>query len=781
MKNKMESVRFIVQHPWWMLLFSLLIVAGVGYGAKNLQFNTNYRVFFAEENPQLAAFDEIERVYIKTDNILFTVKPEQGDVFQPRVLKLMQELTTEGWKLPYSQRVDSITNFQHSFAEGDDLTVADLVEKDGLLLDADELAQIKTTAMNEALLVGKILSRNASTAGINVLINLPGKTMQEVPEAANAARELIKQFKARYPGIEIRPSGMVFMNNAFMENSQRDMSTLTPIMFATLILVAVFMIRSVTATFCILLVILFSAMAALGFGGWLHFPLTPPSAITPTIVLTLAIADSIHIIMSMKKAMQRGMPKKEAIIESLRINFQPVLLTSLTTAIGFLSLNFSEAPPFWHLGNMTAFGVCAAFLFSIVLLPALLAILPVRVKQHPDDHKGAMDHLADFVIKFSTPLLIISIVLTAGVGAMISKIELNDQFVQYFDESIAFRPDTEFMMEHLSGIYSVEYSVASQGAEKISEPEYLHHLEKFTQWLRQQSEVDHVFSMSDIFKRLNKNMHGDDPQWYRIPENAELAAQYLLLYEFSLPYGLDLNDRVNIDKSETRVTVTVKDLSTRELRAFKSKTEHWLQNNTPQYMHALATSPSVMFAFITNRNINAMVKGNLISLVLISGIIMLALRSFSIGLISILPNLAPIALGFGVWGLLIGQINMAAAFGFAACLGIIVDDTVHFLSKYIRARRENKMTAREAVHYAFHTVGSAMWVTTVILIAGFSVMAQSGFQMNSYLGLLTAIVIACALLLDYFLLPPLLIWLDDSAKKLKHLYARFPLRSGDKT
>ncbi len=770
--NSVNLTRFIVYKPWLMVFLCLLIVAGIGYGGKNLQFNTNYRVFFAEENPQLAAFDEIERVYIKTDNILFTVKPKQGDVFQPQVLKLMQELTAEGWKLPYSQRVDSITNFQHSYAQDDDLTVADLVEKDALQLSMDAIEQIKTTAMNEALLVGKILSHDGSTAGINVMINLPGKNMEEVPEAANAARELVKQFKASYPDIEVRPSGMVFMNNAFMENSMQDMMILTPIMFITLIVVAVIMVRSISATLAILLVILFSAMAALGFGGWLHFPLTPPSAITPTIVLTLAIADSIHIIMSMKKAMQLGMAKKEAIIESLRINFQPVFLTSLTTAIGFLSLNFSEAPPFWHLGNMTAFGVCAAFLFSIVLLPALLAILPIRVKQHPDDHKGAMDHLADFVIKFSTPLLIISITLTVGIGAMISKIELNDQFVQYFDESIAFRPDTEFMLNNLSGIYSVEYSVASLGAEKISEPEYLNHLEKFTQWLRQQPEVDHVFSLSDIFKRLNKNMHGDDLHWYRIPENADLAAQYLLLYEFSLPYGLDLNDRINIDKSATRVTVTVKDLSTRELRAFKIKTEQWLQDNAPDYMHALATSPAVMFSFISSRNISAMVKGNLISLILISGIIMLALRSFSMGMISMLPNLAPIAVGFGVWGLLIGQINMAAAFGFAACLGIIVDDTVHFLSKYIRARREKNMTAREAVHYAFHTVGSAMWVTTIILICGFSVMAQSGFQMNSYLGLLTAIVIACALLLDYFLLPPLLIWLDDVSKKLKVIFTR---------
>jgi predicted RND superfamily exporter protein len=700
---------------------------------------------------------------------LFTVKPEQGDVFQPHVLKMLQELTAESWKLPYSQRVDSITNFQHSYAEEDDLTVGDLVEKKGSRLTQAETDHIKTIALNEPLLVGKVLSRDATTTGINVLINLPGKNLEEVPKAANAARALVEKYKTKYPNIEIRPSGMVFMNNAFMESSMQDMATLTPVMFCTLMVVALLMVRSISATLAVLVVILFSTMAAMGFGGWMGFPLSPPSAITPTIVLTLAIADSIHIIMSMKKAMQQGIAKRDAIIESLRINIQPVFLTSLTTVIGFLSLNFSESPPFWHLGNMTAFGVAAAFVFSIVLLPALLVILPIKIKKKPDDHKSAMDSFADLVIKFNKPFLIISIIITISIGTMISRIEINDQFVQYFDESISFRPDTEFMMKNLSGIYSIEYSIGSLGAEKINQPEYLSNLEKFTQWLRLQPEVDHVFSMADIFKRLNKNMHGDNPEWYRIPDEEALAGQYLLLYEFSLPYGLDLNDRINIDKSATRLTVTVKDISTRQLRAFKALSEKWLQDNTPQYMHSRATSPAIMFAFISDRNVNAMVKGNIFSLVLISGVIMLALRSFSIGLISMIPNLAPIAMGFGIWGVLIGQINMAAAFAFAACLGIIVDDTVHFLSKYIRARREENMAVREAVHYAFHTVGSAMAVTTVILMAGFMVMAQAGFQMNSYLGLLTAIVIGSALFLDFFLLPPLLISLDEMTQKLKTL------------
>ncbi len=752
---------FILNHPFLVILMSLLMIGLVGSGGKHLEFNTNYRVFFSDANPQMEAFDQIEKVYIKTDNVLFTIKAKEGDVFQPRILQLVQDLTADGWKLPYSQRVDSITNFQHSYAEGDDLTVLDLVEGDPSQKTQQELDELKQIALKEPILSGKLINKQATATGVNVLINLPRKKMTEVPEVAAAARELVAKYQELYPEIEIHPSGMVFMNNAFMENSMQDMSKLMPMMFVMLLVVMVVLVRSVSATFATLIIIMFSAMAAMGFGGWMGFPLTPPSALTPTIVLTLAIADSIHIVVSVIKGMHAGLSKRDALVDSMRINFQPIFLTSVTTIIGFLSLNFSDSPPFWHLGNMTAFGIGAAFVFSVFLLPALLMLLPLNFKPRKENEYGLMERFADFVVKFNRALLVVSVLLTALIGSMISKIEINDQFVQYFDYSISFRPDTEFMMENLSGIYTFEYSVPSKGPEQITQPEYLQNLSEFTDWLRTQPEVDHVFSMSDVFKRLNKNMHADDETMYRIPDRQDMAAQYLLLYEFSLPYGLDLNDRVNIDKSATRVTVTIKDLSTKEGRAFKARTEKWLDDNAPSYMKSEATSPAVMFSFISERNINSMVRGNILSLVLISGIILVALRSFSMGILSLVPNLMPLVLGFGFWGMLIGQINMAVAFAFAVCLGIIVDDTIHFLSKYIRARREKHLDARQAIRYAFHTVGSALFMTTVILVGGFIVLAQSGFQMNSYLGLLVGIVISSALFLDFLLLPPLLILIED--------------------
>jgi predicted RND superfamily exporter protein len=284
-------------------------------------------------------------------------------------------------------------------------------------------------------------------------------------------------------------------------------------------------------------------------------------------------------------------------------------------------------------------------------------------------------------------------------------------------------------------------------------------VDRFADWYRQQPNVLHVNSLTDIMRRLNKNMHGDDPAWYRLPGERDLAAQYLLLYEMSLPYGLDLNNQVDISKSATRMTVSLESISSTEMLGMEKRAQQWLAENAP-HMQSDGASPSVMFAYIGQRNIHSMLTGTSIALVLISLILVFALRSLKLGLVSLIPNLAPAAMGFGIWGLLSGQVGLGLSVVMGMTLGIVVDDTVHFLSKYLRARREQGLDSQAAVRYAFHTVGIALVVTSLVLIAGFMVLAQSAFKLNADMGFLTAMIIGLALLADFIFLPPLLMKVD---------------------
>jgi len=613
--------------------------------------------------------------------------------------------------------------------------------------------------VNEPTLVNRLISPDSRYTGVNVTMQIPGKSTDEVPMAVARARELKAAMLAKYPGIEIRLAGVSMMNNAFPEASETDAQNLYPLALGFIIVTLLLMLRSFSGTLITFVLLIFSIIAAMGLAGWLGIGLSPPVMSAPIMILTMSIADAVHLLVSMKHEMHLGMNRVDAMVESMRINFWPIFVTSLTTVLGFMSLNFSDAPPFHDLGNIAAAGVAVAFLLSITFLPAMIAILPARSRAEVTG-RDAMGYFGDFVIRHYRALLTGSILSSIALVAMVPMNELNDVFVEYFDNTIEFRQDSDYAAKHLTGVYYIDFSLDSGEAGGISDPGYLKKMEKFVQYLRAQPEVIHVFALTDIFKRLNRNMHGDDPSWYKLPDERNLAAQYLLLYEMSLPYGLDLNNQIDVGKSSSKVAVTLKTLSSNEILALERRSSDWLARNMPE-LHAYATGPTVMFAHIGKRNIHSMLIGTSVALVMISLVLILFFRSLRFGLISLLPNLLPAAAGFGIWGLFVGEVGLALSVVTGMTLGIVVDDTVHFMSKYLRARREKHMNAKQAVHYAFNSVGIALLVTSVVLIAGFMIMAQSHFQLNAGMGVLTSIVIALALVFDLMMLPPLLITLDN--------------------
>ncbi|MEM7209731.1 MAG: MMPL family transporter [Pseudomonadota bacterium] len=753
----------IIRFRWLVIAATIVMTMLLGAGGQNLVFTNDYRVFFSEGNPQLEAFESMQDTYTKNDNVLIMLEPKDGDVFTPETLAAVVDLTEQSWQIPYSIRVDSISNFQYTYAEEDDLIVEDLVEEAEYLTPSD-LEQIKKVALAEPRLVNRLVSPSGHVTGVNITVETPGlDEITELPQVVNFTRDLLAEMEAKYPNIAFYDTGVVMMNQAFPEATQLDFASLYPIMFGIFIAGLIIFLRSVTGTVATLIIIVMSVMMAMGSAGWAGIKLTPPSANAPIVILTLAVADCVHILVTMLHNMRNGMEKRAAIVESLRINFNPVLLTSITTAIGFLSMNFSDAPPFRDLGNIVAVGVLYAFILSVTFLPAVMAVLPVRVKVVEDGKTTTMDRIADFVIGKRRPLFWIMGGLIIVFAALIPRNELNDVFVEYFDTDVPFRAKTDYITDNLSGMYFIDYSLDAKESSGISEPEFLRQLEQFERWIEQQPEVIHVNSYGEVMRTLNKNMNGDDSDYYRLPEERELAAQYLLLYEMSLPYGLDLNNQVNVDKSATRMQVTLKTISSVRTLEFEQRVLNWMEENTPALL-THGASPTLMFSHIGMRNIISMLSGTSIALVLISALLIFALRSFKFGLLSLIPNLAPAGVAFGVWAMTVGQVGLALSVIVAMTLGIVVDDTIHFLSKYLRARREKGLDPEAAVRYAFSTVGVALFVTTVVLSAGFLVLANSSFTLNADMGLVTALTISFALIIDFLFLPPLLMLVERNSK-----------------
>ena len=758
----------------WPIIVAAIVLTGIATsGTLLLEFSTDHRVYFSKDNPQLLAYQTMEDTYGKRDNVFFAIVPEDRDATSALALEATEWLTEQAWQIPFASRVDSVTNFQHTTADGDEILVRELVDE-SVYSDAEERSRIREIALAEPALAGRLLARDGGVSGINVTLQLPGEDqMREGAEVAEHSRKLANEFRERFPGIDVLLAGMVIFNQAFMDVSLDDLKTLIPVSFLVMALMLLLLTRGFSGTFAIMLVVVMSVMTAVGIGGWVGLPMTSPSAVAPVVVLTVAIANCVHIYSAVLNYMHdaasgtsenRGSrTRQDAIVESMRVNLQPVFLSSLTTTLGFLSLNFSDSPPFRHLGTFVAFGVGAAFVLSVTLLPALLSLLPVRVRASLTRESSVITMFGKFVVRRSRQLLWGSGLIVAVLVASIFQNELNDVFLHYFDESVEFRKDSEFIVNNLTGLYAMEYSLPSRSPGGVSDPAYLSDVEAFAEWYRGQPETIHVNVITDIFRRLNKSMNGDDPAYYRLPANRELAAQYLLLYEISLPYGLDLNNQIDVDKSATRMIVRTQTLSSNEVIALDQRALKWLEDHAPNIAGTMSSGTTLMFSNLGRRNIISMLVGTTLALVGISFILIFALRSWRLGITSMVPNLIPGALGFGIWGLTVGEVGVSLSMVTAMTLGIVVDDTVHFLSRYQRTRRELACTSSDAVLAAFRTVGQALLTTSLVLVAGFVVVSFSNFELNSAMGKLTALVITLALMADFFLLPPLLMKFDANA------------------
>lgn len=758
---------FMIRFRWIVIASTLIVMLGTSVGIGFLGVTNDYRSLFDDDNPQLVLLDALENIYGKSESSIIAIEPKGQSVFQRDVLAAVESLTDSAWQVPYSTRVDSLTNYLHSWAEEDDLIVEELVINAPSLSD-EELMRINEIAMTDNDVAGRLVSMDGRVAGLVITHSLPeGNSDEAVFEITDYLGGMLEQAHAENPDINYYLTGDIPLNRAFSDATRDDQQTLIPIVFLVIAVIATLLLRSFLAMAALMAVVVFSVNMVMGFAGWLGVVFNPANGGVPIIVMTVAVAHAVHIVDSTLTGLSRGLDRRVAIVEAMQHNMWPVFLTSLTTMIGFLSLNASDSPPFRVLGNLVAFGVFWTFLFSLTLLPALLAVMPLKSRKRISLSSKYFDWFSSFVIVRKKILLVITSLVTIFLASGIFQLELTDNWLKYFDKRYQFRLDTDFVADNLTGILTLEYSLDSGSENGITDPDYLLKVEQFAEWFREQPEVLQVQSFTDIMKRLNKNMNGDDPSFFKLPDSSELAAQYLLLYELSLPFGRDLNNRIDIGKTSTRLTVSLSTLTANQQQVLDTRAQSWLNENAPE-MVTEASGVSIVFAHLSQRNIKSMLSGTIIAMALISLILIIVFRNLRIGLISLIPNFIPAMLSLGLWGYLVGRVGLAGSVMTAFAFGIIVDDTIHFLTSYLKARRNNE-DPEEAIRKTFRSVGHALWTTSMILSLGFLVFASSGFEVSWTLGLLVMLTIWFALLADFLLLPSLLLVLDKKGPESKYL------------
>ncbi|WOF73498.1 MMPL family transporter [Parvibaculaceae bacterium PLY_AMNH_Bact1] len=754
------------RYPKLVLAIWGLLFLGMIAGGKNLTVSFDTRIFYSEQNQLLLQLRGFERKFSHNNNILFVISPRDGDegrIATVETLQALVEITDLAWRLPHSTQVESLSNFPRIVSDEDAFSVLEMVPSSGRLTPS-AVAVIEEESLGDRLIVDRLLSADGRTTGVNVNFRLPPSASSEVQEITEAAHQFVRKIETDYPHLQVHLTGNVMLMTTFNEASHVDARLLVPVaLIVAAIIVAVFL-RSRNGTIAVLSILGVASLASMGVAGWFGHVITPASIAAPIIVISIALASTIHVVIAVKHELASGVDNGTAIKQAIRTNAAAVGLTNLTTAVGFLAMNRADAPPLNDMGNIVFAGIVLSYLLTFTWLPSVLTLLPLKPSQ--DRSAQLMAGVGRTINRLRWVLLImVSTGVLATIGGL-GQIRLDDDFVRYFDDRFEYRVASDFAEERLTGLNIMEFDLETGIDGGVYTAEYQHFLADFTDWLGQQPGVASIADISEITRRIHKAMRvEDEPTLNGIPDNADLISQYFLLYELSLPYGASLTDRINVSRSASRVTIIMRGLTSGEIRNLHERATAWLATHAPGQAATTGISINVLFAYLSNDNIRSMITGTFVSILIIGLIIAFALRSFAFGALSLATNLLPAIVGFGLWGYFIQDIGIAGAVITTMTLGIVVDDTIHFLMKY-RRQRAGGASAAEAIEAVFSTVGVAMVITSVSLATGFIVLSLSGFQINRSLGIQTSIIVVVALGICWFLLPPLLRLIDKGGSEI---------------
>jgi len=749
----------IIRYRPLCIIISLLILAGLAQGLSKINFNPDINAFFPENDTLTTSHLSIEDTYSSMDNAVIGIGVKEGTVFTNEVLSLIEDLTERAWKTPHSLRVDSLSNYSYVSADGDDLYIEPFLEGSSTY-DLKTLKEKELIIEEEELAYGAIISKDKKTSLINIVFDPPRKDIEaEYQESLNYVLGFLEEARKNHPEVDLIISGIVYMEYQSPMLLKAQMPKLMPTAILVILLTLFLLLRSLVAVAGSFLVILMSVVSAMGSIGFMSGDIAQPFIMVPILIATLAVADCVHLFTLYFQNLDSSRKSKEAMLESLKLNLQPLFLTSLTTAIGFLSLNLAPVEPLRGIGNGVAVGVFLAFIFTVLLLAPIVSYFNVKQSKNINFQKNIARKLGKFSIKNYKRLLVIVPVISCFLMAFIPLNKTNDNPLEFYSERYTTSAaDSKWISQRIGGTFPVSYELNSQGI--VSDPEFLREVDKFSEWLASNKEVLHVSSLSKIMKNLNKTLHGKQDEWNIIPTEPDLSAQYLFFYEMSLPYGLDLTNSISQNKESIKLVASLKELGSLEYREFAKRVENYASQNMPEDMVSIGTGTRPIFAFMSNMLITQLIYALGIGIVLITATIILFFRSLRYGMLTSVTNLLPIGVAFGIWAIVSGEISMLVGIGMGTTLGIIVDFTVHFLSKYLHARRHKNLNAEEAVEYAFETVGFALIITSFSLILGFLVLLQAFFIPIHGFVLFSSIAFLSALIIDLLLFPALLITWD---------------------
>ncbi len=768
-------IDYLFKKPLFSFLAGLFLVGFFSYGAKYLYADFGYRIWFKESNKYLQDFDKFERKFGSDEIAIIAIHSASG-IFDKGSISLLRDLTENLWQGADVIRVDSLTNYNLVRGEGDDVIVEPLFPDD-LELTAENLKQREALAMNHNIIPDYLVSSNKNTAVIYLNLK-PG--IDEIPNyeiIVKSLRGIIQKYvdsKDYLPrDHEIFMTGTPTLSYSFQESSQKDMKKIMPVVFSMTLLFLALLFRNLLGVLLPIVIIVTSILSSVGFIGWIGIEFNVLTSIVPQFLVAISIAVAVHILASYFGYIKLGVSRENALKTAVDKNFIPTLLTATSTMIGFLTFTTSSMPPIAKLGIMSAFGTLISWLLTFLMLIPMLIFFSKFSKKKSEEKESLntqasslSNKVTSYIYKFRYIIICFYALLSLLALVFVINIKVSSDPFDYFEKTNPLRIANEFVNDEVGGSVAIEMVVDAGKPEGVKDPNYLEKVGDFSDWVEENKSVSRTISIVDIIKEMNQVLNGGNKDFYVLPRDQGQIAQQLFLYTMNLPQGMDINNRVATQNDMLRLTAMT---PVHESNAFLSLVDTFEKEGKKRGLNVKATGKNLLYQSNNEIVVTSFIKSIALAIFLVSLLLIIGLSSVKIGLLSMIPNALPLLFG-GAFVYALGKsLDIGTMIVGSVCLGIAVDDTIHFLSGYRKYLKESNNNTLEAIAKVFTFTAPALIITTLVLVAAFSSFIMASFVPNQNFGIFVAMVLSTALITDLTFLPALLMVVFDrsEASKLK--------------
>jgi len=792
----------VFENKFKVIFIVLAILIAMASNMRYLHVDTSTEGFLHKQDPLRIGYNKFRHQFGRDEKILLAIQTK--DIYDKNFLIKLKKLHKElEDNLPNITDVNSLINARNTRGTQDSLIVDDLFED--IPQDAKELAFKKELAKNNPLLKNLIFDEAGTITTIiidtatyssldadgNPLPKVdeedefaeeeetttekkPFLTEQENTKIVNKTNEIASKYQT--DDFRILVSGTAVINAELKASMKSDMQKFIRFVVLVIAIILAIMFKRVSGVVLPLFVVILTIISALSLMAIFDAPITVVTQILPSFLLAVTVGATIHILSIFYKEFDITKDKKASLRYAMGHSGLAIVMTSLTTAAGLWSFSFSELAPVSDLGKFASAGVIVGLLYTLVLLPALLSAIrlkPKHIAVVTDDNEtnSFMDktlvRISNISINHPKTVVSISFIIIFISLGVVSQLRFSHKPIVWFDENHPVRVATNLIDKNLKGSVTLEIIIDTKKENGLYEPKILNTIDAFSKdILSIKSDkyfVGKTLSVVDIIKETNKALNENKQEFYTIPQDKNMIAQELLLFENS--GSDDLEDFVDSGFSKARITVKLPYLDAMDYVVLLKEIDNSVDKHFDNSVDVTVTGISNLLARIMTAAIHSSAISYVLALFLITIMMLVLVGHIKIGLISMIPNISPILVMTTIMVIFDMPLDMFTMLIGAIAIGLAVDDTVHFMHNF---RKYELMynDVDKAIRLTLLGTGRAMIVTTIVLSLGFFVFMGASMSNIFNFGLLTGIAIIVAVLADLLLVPALMKLVVKSSKDL---------------